>query len=115
MITPLTAPVGTVMLNDVAESTFTTTLVVPMVAVVTPPRLVPVTVITVPTAPEAGVKPVILGATGSGVTVKLLADVPVPAGLMTLMTPVVAAAGTEVIMDVAEITVKGAVTPLKST
>ncbi len=102
---PLVAPVGTVMLIEVAESTLITTLVVPMVAAVTPPRLVPVMVMTVPTAPEAGVKLVIWGATWIGVTVKLPAEVPVPAGLVTLMTPVVAVAGTAVMIDVAERTV----------
>jgi hypothetical protein len=59
------------------------------VTAVAPVRVVPVIVTRVPTGPLAGVKLVIVG-----VTVKLLALVAVPAAVVTLSGPVVAAAGT---------------------
>ena len=54
-------------------------------------KLAPVMVTLVPTRPLVGVKEVMLGAT---MTVKSVALVPVPAGLVTLIFPVVAPAGT---------------------
>jgi hypothetical protein len=56
---------------------------------VAPVRVVPVIVTLVPTGPLVGVKLVIVG-----VTVKLLALVAVPPAVVTLSSPVVAAAGT---------------------
>jgi hypothetical protein len=58
---------------------------------VAPVRVVPPIVTLVPTGPLAGVKLVIVGA---GITVKLLALVAVPPGVVTLTSPVVAPAGT---------------------
>ena len=58
---------------------------------VAPVKVRPVIVTTVPAAPLAGVKLVIVGA-----TVKLLALVAVPAGVVTLKGPVVAPGGTVV-------------------
>src|SRR6266850_1115281 len=66
----------------------------------------------VPTGPLAGVKPVIVGGL---ITVKLPALVAVPPGVVTLIVPVVALVGTVARMDVAEMTVKVALTPLKAT
>ena len=56
---------------------------------VTPVKVVPVIVTTVPTSPLVGVKLVIVGD-----TVKLVALVAVPPGVVTLSGPVVAPAGT---------------------
>ena len=58
---------------------------------VAPVKVVPLIVTLVPTAPLVGVKPVIVGA---GMTVKLVALVAVPPGVMTLTGPVVAPVGT---------------------
>ena len=58
---------------------------------VAPVKLVPPMVTLVPTGPLAGVKPVIVG---GGITVKLLALVAVPPGVVTVMGPVAAPAGT---------------------
>ena len=54
-------------------------------------KLVPVSVTLVPAGPLVGVNEVRLGA---GMTVKSVALVPVPAGSVTLIFPVVAPAGT---------------------
>ena len=58
---------------------------------VAPVKFVPLIVTLVPTGPLVGVKLVIVGA---GMTVKLVALVPVPPGVVTLSAPVVAPAGT---------------------
>ena len=58
---------------------------------VVPVKLVPLMVTLVPTGPLAGVKPVIVGGL---ITVKLLALAAVPPGVVTLIGPVVAPAGT---------------------
>ena len=59
---------------------------------VAPVKFVPVIVTLVPAGPLVGVKLVIVG--GLAVTVKLLALVAVPPGVVTLSGPVVAPAGT---------------------
>jgi len=59
---------------------------------VAPVKFVPLIVTLLPTAPLVGVKLVIVGALA--VTVKLLALVAVPPGVVTLSGPVVAPAGT---------------------
>ena len=61
---------------------------------VAPVKFVPLIVTLVPAGPLAGVKLVIVGALA--VTVKLLALVAVPPGVVTLSGPVVAPAGTVV-------------------
>ena len=58
---------------------------------VAPVKFVPVIVTLVPTGPLAGVTLVIVGA---GMTVKLVALVAMPPGVVTLTGPVVAPAGT---------------------
>ena len=58
---------------------------------VAPVKLVPLIVTLVPVGPLAGVKLVIVGGL---VTVKLVALVAVPPGVVTLIVPVVALAGT---------------------
>jgi hypothetical protein len=59
---------------------------------VAPVKFVPVMVTEVTTVPLVGVKLVIVG--GGAVTVKLLALVAVPPGVVTLTVPVVAPEGT---------------------
>ena len=61
------------------------------VTAVVPANPLPAIVTLVPTGPLVGVKEVRLGAT---MTVKSVALVPVPAGLVTLIFPVVAPVGT---------------------
>jgi hypothetical protein len=63
----------------------------------------------VPTGALVGVK---LETVGGLITVKLPALLAVPAGLMTLIGPLVAPAGTVAVMVVAEPTVKLALVPL---
>src|SRR2546427_6336356 len=72
----------------------------------------PVMVTTVPTGPLVGVKDVI---TGTTVTTKLDELVPVPAGFVTWIAPVVAAAGTAAVNLVSWITLKEAAAPAKVT
>ena len=60
---------------------------------VAPVKFVPLMVTLIPTAPLVGVKLTIVGA---GITVKVLALVAVPPGVVTLSVPVVAPAGTVV-------------------
>ena len=103
---PVAAPTGTVMIIDVAERTLNSAPVPPICAVVTPPRLVPVTVMSVPTLPDAGVKLVMVGVTVAAPIVKLAVLVPVPPLVVTVSGPVVAPGGTAVTMDVLESTVK---------
>src|SRR5204863_6650095 len=66
----------------------------------------------VPTGPLLGVKLVIVGGL---ITVKLLALLAVPSGVVTLIGPLVAPAGTVAVIAVAEPTVKLALVPLNST
>src|SRR6266478_49866 len=66
----------------------------------------------VPTGPLVGVKLVIAGGL---ITVKLPALVAVPPGVVTLIVPVVGPAGTVAWIEVAELTVKVALTPLNAT
>jgi hypothetical protein len=75
---------------------------VPNLTAVAPVKLVPVMIIEVPVPPEVGVKPVI---TGGWIKVKLLLELPVPLGVVTLITPVAPLATTAVIW-VLELTVK---------
>ena len=79
---------------------------------VVPVKFEPLMVTPVPTGPLAGVKPVIVGGL---ITVKLPALVAVPPGVVTLIVPVVAPAGTVARIDVAEFTVKLALAPLNAT
>jgi hypothetical protein len=68
-------------------------VVVPLNATaVAPVKFVPLIVTLVPAGPLVGVKPVIVGALAP--TVKVLALVAVPVGVVTLTGPVVAPAGT---------------------
>src|SRR6266850_1969247 len=112
LIVPVVALVGTVARMDVAELTVKVALTPLKATPVVPVKLVPLMVTLVPTGPLAGVKPVIVGGL---ITVKLPALVAVPPGVVTLIFPVVAAVGVVAWIEVAELTEKVAVTPLKAT
>lgn len=77
---------------------------------VVPVKLVPVIVTLVPTGPPKGVKLVMLG-----LTVKFPVLLAVPNGVVTLMSPVLAPAGTVAVILIDVFTVKGAGTSLKVT
>jgi hypothetical protein len=91
-ILPVVAPVGTVAVICVAESTWNvvalmllknfTELVVKLAPLTVPLKLVPVILTDVPTGPKAGVNPEIVGA-GAVTTVKLVALVRCPAAVYT--------------------------------
>src|SRR5207247_394054 len=76
---------------------------------------VPVMVTEVPTGPLVGLKELMLGGAGGVVTVKLLALVAVPPGVLTWIGPLVAPLGTVAVIWVLVFTVKLAAVPLKRT
>lgn len=90
-IGPLVEPVGTVAVICVSEFPLKPALVPLNVTRLAPVSPVPVTVTDAPTPPLVGVKPVTVGA---GMTVKLVAVCAVPPGVVTVITPVLAPAGT---------------------
>src|SRR5215471_14253290 len=111
LILPVTAPVGTVAVIFVSETTVNeVALTPPNVTFVAPLRLLPVMVTTVPTAPLVGLKVVIEGSTKN---FRLL--VRVLPGVVTVTKPVVAALGTVAVRYVSETTVKLAEVPLNET
>jgi hypothetical protein len=112
LIRPVAAPAGTVAVIVVAEFTVKLALVPLNSTAVAAVKFVPLIVTLVPTGPLAGVK---LATVGGLITVKLLALLAVPAGLVTLIGPVAAPAGTVAVIVVAEFTVKLALVPLNST
>lgn len=88
---PEVAPLGTVAVISLAETTVKEAAAVPLKATeVTPVKLVPVRETTVPAHPLVGEKEVIPGAT----TAKFVTEMAVPHGLETRMSPVVALLGT---------------------
>ena len=92
LIWPLVAPLGTVAAIEVAEVTVKVTALVPLNRTSEAPvKFVPVIVTLVVTGPLAGVKLVTVGA---GITVKAVALVAVPPGVVTLIWPLVAPLGT---------------------
>jgi hypothetical protein len=108
-ILPVVAPVGTVAVICVAEFTVNvvalvvlnfTELVVKLAPLTVPLKFVPVILTDVPTGPEAGVNPVIVGA-GAVTTVKFVALVRCPAAVYTWIGPVVAPVGTTAVAEVA--------------
>jgi hypothetical protein len=109
---PVVAAAGTVAVMAVAEVTEKVAAAPLTRTAVAPVKFVPVIVTVLPTTPLVGVKLVIVGGL---IIVKLLALVPVPAGVVTLSGPVVAPAGTVALIAVAEVTVKLALVPLNRT
>jgi len=112
---PLVAPAGTVAWMAVSEVTAKLALTPLNATAVAPVKLEPVIVTLVPTGPLVGEKPAIVGALGALATVKELALVAVPPGVVTVRDPVVAPVGTVVWMVVSEATVKVALVPLNAT
>jgi len=78
-------------------------------------KFVPVMVTDVPAIPIEGVKPVIVGAPVGAPTTKAAELVAVPRGLVTVIGPVVAPAGTEVTNWLMVADVTGAAVPLNCT
>jgi hypothetical protein len=113
-IFPVVAPVGTVAVIFVAESTVKFAETPWNVTLVAPVKFVPVIVTDVPTGPEVGEKEVTIGL-AEAVTVKLWELVAVPSGVVTLIGPVVAPEGTVDVMVVFEFAVNVADTPLNVT
>jgi hypothetical protein len=111
-IGPIVALAGTVAWIVVAEFTVKPALTPLNVTAVAPVKLAPLMVTLLPAGPLAGVKLVTVGGL---ITVKLLALVAVPPGVVTPIGPVVALTGTAAWIVVAEFTVKPALTPLNVT
>src|SRR6267143_1359806 len=112
LIGPVAAPAGTVAVIAVSEFAVKLALVPLNRTAVAVVKFVPLIVTLVPTGPLAGVK---LAIVGGLITVKLPALLAVPSGLVTLIVPVVAPAGTVAVIVVAEPTVKLALAPLNAT
>jgi hypothetical protein len=109
-ILPVVAPLGTIAVICVSESTLKVESVPLNFTLLAPVKVLPVITTFAPGAPLVGLKLVILG-----VTLKLATLVPVPAGFVTVILPVVAPVGTVALIDVDELMVNAAETPLKFT
>jgi len=106
VMTPLEAPAGTSAVICMAELTVkfaTPTSVVLNFTEVAPVKLVPLIVTLAPMIPDAGVKLVTVGAP---IIVNEAELEPEPAGVVTVMTPLEAPAGTWAVICVGELTVK---------
>lgn len=100
---PVVVPVATTALIWVELITVNEEAAVPLkLTAVAPVRFVPLIVTVVPTPPEDGLIVVMVG---NARTVKLVALVPVPDPFTTVITPVVAPAGTVAEISVTELTV----------
>jgi hypothetical protein len=108
---PVVAPKGTVVATVPELLTVNVAVLPPNETAVAPVKFVPVIVTAVPTAPLAGAKEVM-----AGVTVKrvVVTKGPLPA-VVTVIGPVVAPAGTVVVIVPEGSTVKAAGTPLNET
>ncbi len=113
LILPVTAPVGTVAVICVEELTVKLADTPPNFAEVAPVKFVPMIVTTVPALPLAGENEVMVGA--PVVTVKFFELVALPAGVVTVIFPVVAPDGTVAVILPEVLTVKEAETPLNFT
>ncbi len=101
-IGPVVAPEGTVAWIVVGEVTAKVALFVLKVTELASLKFVPLICTLVPTGPLGGVKPLMVG--GLADTVKLLAPLAVPPGVVTAIGPVVAVAGTVAWITVGELT-----------
>jgi hypothetical protein len=108
---PVVAPAGTVVVTVPGLLTVNVAAVPPNLTAVAPVNVVPVIVTPVPNGPLAGVKEVM-----AGVTVKrvVVTKGPLP-GVVTVMGPVVAPAGTVVVIVPGGPSVNVAATPLNET
>lgn len=108
---PVAAPKGTVVVTVPELLTVNVAAVPPNEMAVAPVKVVPVIVTPVPTGPVAGAKEVM-----AGVTVKRVVVTKGPLlGVVIVMGPVVAPAGTVVVIVPEGSTVKGEATPLNET
>ena len=112
LMAPVVAPLGTVVLTWLSETTVKLAAVPLKPTAVAPLNPLPVSVTEVPTGPLVGANEPI---TGAEMTVKALPLTPVPAPFVALMVPVVAPLGTVVSIRLSEATVKLAAVPLKAT
>jgi hypothetical protein len=104
LIVPVVAPLGTVAVIEVPDTTLKVVADVPLkLTVVTPVKFVPVSVTVTPIAPLVGVNDEIVGAL---MTVNICALAPVPPGPVTLIVPVDAPLDTVAVICVSELTVK---------
>lgn len=111
-IFPVVAPVGTVAVILVEESTVNFAADVPLnFTPVAPVKFVPLIVTEVPTGPLVGLNEPMVGA-AAPVTLKFVELVAVPSGVVTVIGPVVAPAGTAAVIFVEELIVKTAAVPL---
>src|SRR5689334_9780228 len=105
---PVVAPAGTVVAIVPESLTVNVAALPPNETAVTPVKVVPRIVTPVPTGPKVGAKEVIAGVIVKRVVVTIA---PLP-GVVTVMGPVVAPAGTVVVIVPEGLTEKVAATPL---
>lgn len=111
LIEPVGAPKGTVAVTVPELLTVNTAVLPPNETAVAPVKFVPVIVTPVPTGPVAGAKELMAGVIVKRVVVTIGAW----PGVVTVMGPVVAPAGTVVVIVPEASTVKVAATPLNET
>jgi hypothetical protein len=114
VIGPVSAPDGTLAVIVESETTVKLAAMLLNVTADAPVKALPLIVTDEPTVADAGEKAVMLGA-GSDDTVNKSVVVAVPVGVVTLIDPLVAAAGTTAVNWVSDPTLKLAVAPLKAT
>jgi hypothetical protein len=114
-IVPVAAPAGTVTVNEVVVAAVTVAVVLlnlTMLFVAVVLKLVPVMVTLVPAIPCSGEKLLMVGISG---TIKSCVEVMVCVPTVTVSLPVLAPAGTVVVMVVGVVAVMTAAVPLKRT
>ena len=112
VIGPLVAPVGTVAVICVDESTLKVAVAPLKRTALALSKALPVSVTVAPTGPVAGAK---RERPGGGITLNPVTLVAVPPGVVTEIVPLVAPAGAVVVIEVGLTTVKAAAVPLKET
>jgi hypothetical protein len=115
VIGPLLAPLGTVALICVSDTMVKEAGVPLNATAVAPVMCSPLIVTVVPTGPLLGVKELMVGGGPGTVTVKAVELVALPAGVVTVIGPLLAPLGTVALISVSETTVKTAGVPLKAT
>ena len=113
VIRPVVALVGTVVVIWLFELTVNGAFTPLNFTVIVPRNPDPVSTTVVPTGPSGGENDEITG--GPGVTVKFVGELTAPLGVVTMIRPVTAPAGTMAVIRVDELTVKEALTPPKWT
>jgi len=110
-IGPLLAPFGTMAVIVCESMNVNVAVLLPNITLVAPVKFVPLIVTCVPTGPLAGVK---LAIVGGGITAKLVPLVAKPPGVVTVIGPEVAPAGT-VAMIFMPLNLNDALVPLNVT